>query len=69
MKVMNFLIYRDFSRIFRNFSEFSRFIFDFMSIFKNKKIKFLSPADVMRLVSNVSSHGDVCTRHVLHVTK
>ena len=41
---MNFLSYRDFSRIFLNFYEFILYLFRFL---KNKKIKFLSLAEVI----------------------
>ena len=40
---MNFLTFKDFSRIFLNSS---KFISDFFGFVKSKKIKFLSLADV-----------------------
>ena len=59
---MNFLIFRDFFRIFLNFLD--------LFLFKNtKKLVFISRADVAANVvgaDNTLPHGDVCTLHLAH---
>ena len=52
---MNFLIFREFSRIFLNFS---KFILDLFQFYKNKSYHFLSLVDV------AVDAASVCTRHV-----
>ena len=55
MKVMNFIMFKDFSRIFLNFMD--------LFLLKNIKKWFLMLAN---MADNMAPCGNECTRHMAH---